>query len=274
MAENDQILDWMLFNTDELWRTACSTVDAMAKYPGSEEPNECGFSMAHRTQLDMFSYFSQNPESLRRFANAMRFFTTRPGLEPYHVVENFAWDTLPDGGVVVDVGGSHGLIPIAIARKFPNLKFIVQDLDEPVIRNADAKKPADVADRVSFMVHDFFKEQPIKSADVYFFRAILHNWGDKHVVKILQNLIPALKPGARIVINDQVIPEPGTMPKMLEARIRSSDLTMVEIHNGQDREMHEWAKLFETVDPRFHFLGGRQPQGSRMFILVAEWKGN
>lgn len=32
----------------------------------------------------------------------------------------------------------------------------------------------------------------------------------RYSIKILQSLIPALKPGARILINDRVLPEPNT----------------------------------------------------------------
>lgn len=37
-------------------------------------------------------------------------------------------------------------------------------------------------------------EQPVRHADVYFFRAIFHNWRHKYAVEILRNLMPALKP--------------------------------------------------------------------------------
>ena len=39
-------------------------------------------------------------------------------------------------------------------------------------------------------------------------------------MKILQKLIPALKPGARIVINDSLVPEPGTLPLLAEKEAR------------------------------------------------------
>ncbi len=142
----------------------------------------------------------------------MRFFTERPELSPRHVVENYPWGNIPEGGIVVDVGGSHGIISIELARKFPHLRFIVQDLDKPVIQGAERQRPADVADRVEYAVHDFFNKQPVYGADVYFLRAVLHNWSNKYAVKILQNLVPALKPGAKIVLNETVVPKPDENP--------------------------------------------------------------
>lgn len=52
---------------------------------------------------------------------------------------------------------------------------------------------------------DFFDPQTVK-ADVYYFRSVFHNWADKYCIKILQNLVPSLKSGARIVIHERVLP--------------------------------------------------------------------
>lgn len=49
---------------------------------------------------------------------------------------------------------------------------------------------------------------------------------------------------------------------------------MKELHNSKERELGDWAKLFSDADPRFEFQGGRQPPGSILWLLVAEWKGD
>jgi hypothetical protein len=43
IAEDSQISDWVGASTDELWQAAAQTVNAMVKYPGSQEPNETVF---------------------------------------------------------------------------------------------------------------------------------------------------------------------------------------------------------------------------------------
>ena len=96
----------------------------------------------------------------------------------------------------------------------------MQDLP-PVVAGASAKVPEDLSTRVTFMPHDFMTEQPVKGADAYLFRWIFHNWSDKYCLKILRNLIPALKAGARVVVQDNCLPEPGTLPFAEEAKIRS-----------------------------------------------------
>ena len=145
-----------------------------------------------------------------RFKDAMSFTQTIPGLQNSYVVKSFNWASLGNG-LVVDVGGSHGLVSMNIAREFPSLRFIVQDLPS-VIEDAKMKVPADLADRVTFLAHDMFTEQPVKGADVYYFRWILHDWSDKYCVKILKSFIPALKPGARILFSEICLEPPSILP--------------------------------------------------------------
>lgn len=134
------------------------------------------------------------------------------------MVDSFDWDTVKDG-TVVDVGGSHGSISIELARRFPSLRFVVQDQDK-VVAESLSMVPEDVADRVTFMAYDFFTEQPVKKADVYFYRWILHNWSDIYCIKICRALIPALKPGALLLIQEILIPEPGTISRYEERKLR------------------------------------------------------
>jgi hypothetical protein len=49
------------------------------------------------------------------------------------------------------------------------------------------------------MDYDMLKSQPVKDADIYFWRTVLRNHPDA-VLKSLQSLISALKPGAKILI--------------------------------------------------------------------------
>lgn len=60
---------------------------------------------------------------------------------------------------------------------------------------------------VDFMEHNFFKPQPVKYADVYLLRLILHNWSDKDCLEIIRNLVPSLKHGTKILVNEIVLPD-------------------------------------------------------------------
>jgi trans-aconitate methyltransferase len=119
---------------------------------------------------------------------------------------------------VVDVGGSQGHVSLALARKFKNLSLVVQDM-ERVVENMTV--PEDLQGRLRFMAHDLFAPQPVKGADVYYLRWVLHNWSDKYCVLMLRALVPALKPGAKVIIQESLMPEPGTIALWKEKNLRS-----------------------------------------------------
>ena len=147
----------------------------------------------------------------------MEYFQTAPGFETSHVLSGFNWSLLPKNGTVVDVGGSHGVACVEIARNSESLRFVVQDRQE-IIKAASV--PDDVKERIDFVPYDFFQEQPVKGADAYFYRWIFHNWSDKYCEKICRALIPALKPGARVLIQDILLPEPGELSLLQEREAR------------------------------------------------------
>ncbi|CAG8952635.1 hypothetical protein HYFRA_00009742 [Hymenoscyphus fraxineus] len=271
LFEDAQTADWVGSSTDDLWQAASQTVNAMVKFPGSQEPNETGFALANNTTKSAFEYLSGHPQRARRFGSAMKAYTEETGFNIQFVADNYPWKELGNA-TVVDVGGSHGFTCTHLATLFPSLKFVVQDLP-PVVEAGAKTISKNFYERIQFMAHDFFEEQPVHGADIYFFRWIFHNWSDKYCIKILQALIPALKKGAKILINDNVLPEPGVLPMWREEKVRAMDLTMLELQNARERELEDWAKLFEDADPRFKFLGGKQPKGASLWILEAVWEG-
>lgn len=142
------------------------------------------------------------------------------GMQEYnasHVIANYDWESL--GPVkMVDVGGGAGHVTMELAKHFPNLSVIVQDM-EKMVEEANANIPTDVKDRFKFMVQDMFAPQTVE-ADVYFFRWVFHNWTDKYCALILKALIPALRPGAKIIINETCMPEPGGISHWREKYLR------------------------------------------------------
>ena len=178
-----------------------------------------GWNLSQHTEKPTWEYYASRPELARRFADSMCVFSSGVGLSTSFLVKGYPWSSVGRGrGIVVDVGGSRGSQCVAIAQSFPDLRFVVQDLPD-MIEGAAEELPTDVDLRIKFMEHDFFTEQPV-SADVYLFRIVFHNWSDANVIKILKSTIPAMRPGARIVLNDYLIPELGTLPPTKEREVR------------------------------------------------------
>ncbi|KAJ9367330.1 hypothetical protein DTO282F9_7368 [Paecilomyces variotii] len=267
IAEDARVASWVGANVDDMWPAAEKVVDALVKWPLAAEPNQTGFSLANGTDQSFYAELAKNPDRARRFAGAMSFFTTGEGYSLRHLTDGYCWDSI-GAGTVIDLGGSHGDAAFALARKYPSLHLIVQELPQVV-----AESKEEVGLDVKFMTHDLFEEQPVQDADVYLYRWTLHNWPDKYCIRALKALIPALKPGSRVLIMDFVMPPPGVLPNNVERKLRAMDITMLEIGNAKERDIDEWQSLFEQADPRFHFKGAKQPPGSILSILEATWEG-
>lgn len=199
----------------------------------------------------MFVTFGKDPDRAKRMGKAMVSLTGGEGYEPFWFVdvERGGYDfgeIDARGGTLVDVGGSHGFMCVALAERWKNMKFVVQDLQKTV---DSAPKPissdAQVAERITLLPHDFFTEQVTKEADVYFFRWILHNYSTPYALQILRNLVPALKPGARIIINDHCLFEgSGQEDPWDEKVMRRMDVVMLSLLNAQERTESEFRELF------------------------------
>lgn len=156
------------------------------------------------------------------------------GAQPETVLTASSYPFGEEVVTLVDVGGSHGNAAIKLAEKHPQLTCIVQDLPK-VIEGVEAQLPAHLKGRVRYMAHDFWTEQSVKGADIYFFRWVFHDWADEYAVKILKQTIPALKPGARIVINDTCVPPPGVLHAKQEMDLRYVHATISELQKLEHR---------------------------------------
>jgi hypothetical protein len=116
-----------------------------------------------------------------RFSGAMKAFAKSPAYDPRFIVEHYDWGSLGPGAHIVDMGGARGHIATAIVRRFPDLRVTVQDLKR-VVEGAKLEVPQELRGRVAFMEHDLFGPQPIRDADVYYVRSVLHNWSDENAV--------------------------------------------------------------------------------------------
>lgn len=118
------------------------------------------------------------------------------------------------------VGGVSGFESAAIKKAHPSLRLMVQDLEISQSMYSDQGNP-----ELEFMAHDFFTSQTVV-ADVYLYRFIFHNYPDEKAIEMLRAAIPALKPGAKVVINDTAIPEPGEISWYDEGAARGLDLVV------------------------------------------------
>jgi hypothetical protein len=143
-----------------------------------------------------------------------------------------------DRPLMVDIGGGRGLALLEIRKAYPSLQgeLILQDQSYVVENIAPEDLPG-----VTKMAHDFFQEQPVKNAQMYYIRRVMHDWQDKEAAKIMKCIVPAMAPDSRIIISDMAIPEPVTLR---DAGAIWLDLMMMSI-GGKERTVRDWEKLAE-----------------------------
>lgn len=116
------------------------------------------------------------------------------------------------------------------------------------------------------------QQHPVHGAEAYFFANIIHNWSDRYAVRILRALIPALKPGARVLVCDRLIPEPGTVPLVEERELRALDLIMYILFNAKEHTETEMRALFRAADERFEYVDTHAVPHGLFKICEAVWK--
>ncbi|RYO82876.1 hypothetical protein DL762_006397 [Monosporascus cannonballus] len=110
-----------------------------------------------------------------------------------------------------------------------------------------------------------------RGIDAFLIRWVLHILRQKYCLRLLRAQIPALRPGARVLIQDVCMPEPGTVALWREQDLRASDVHMANLFNGQERTVKEWTALLAEADPRFVVKQVIEPKGSALGIIEAVW---
>lgn len=244
-------------------------LDALERWGhGSQEPNQTAVNHAYGGKGGFYDFIQSDPVRERRFGTTIQQVAQQPRSSLKHIQSGFDWNSLGTA-TVVDVGGHIGSCAVAIAEAAPKLHLIVQDRLEVVAMAQEPKTtviPAELQDRVSFQVHDFYQPQ-ITPADVYFFRKTLLNHTDKDAGRVIQALSPVLKSGNRLLIMDFVQSDGPIETTPTERFTRAVDLQMLLYYNSRYRTLDEWKDLVSANDPRLEFETACTPPGSGLAIV-------
>ncbi|KAM0188250.1 hypothetical protein ACHAPA_007669 [Fusarium lateritium] len=196
------------------------------------------FQYAHNTSLSFFDWLLANPPYVDWFGSFMSVYRAgNPDWWTFYpvnqrLIEGF--DKTNSDVFLVDVGGGrgHDISAFASGQESPG-KLILQDLPEVI---------SSVQDNSSFEAqsHNFYTPQPVQGARVYFLHSVLHDWGAEDCVRILKNLVPALKQGySKVLLNEIVLSEENP-----SVPATSMDMMMLG-HFGESRERTN--KDFRTI---------------------------
>ncbi|KAI0912396.1 sterigmatocystin 8-O-methyltransferase [Ustulina deusta] len=255
----------------------------------TQDLNETAFALFHSTgpfgkkYTNSWEYLENDGEGEMRgwrqakFVEFMKYIREIFHLEGV-VLDAYNWQGAGKA-TVIDVGGSAGHDAILLARKYPDLKLIVQDM--PMVRPVfEADLPDDVRDRVSFVEHDLYKPQPTE-ADIYMFKLIFHDYSESEAAKILNALTPRLRSGSRVIVIEYIGKvdegESDAKKEPLPLSIRqmgtATDLRMMAIFNAKERPAESYRGIFKAADERFEVVSIKADPLTFFAVIEAVWSG-
>ncbi|KAF2669467.1 O-methyltransferase [Microthyrium microscopicum] len=200
----------------------------------TDNPYSFGYQQPEKTAWEIMA---AEPARVDAFMRSMDTMEQHLPITGYY---DFSWvkeklEAETERTALVDVGGSRGHAIKAICAETEYIKgaqCVLEDLPqviEQVKTNGD-----EALKNVKLQVHDFFTEQPIKGALIYWIRRVLHDHNDTDCAKILTHLADAMAPDSRVLIVDQIMENP---PPPLVAQ---TDFCMLTISGKErTREMFE-----------------------------------
>ncbi|KAF2103469.1 putative O-methyltransferase [Rhizodiscina lignyota] len=201
-----------------------------------------GWEIAHNTEIQPYQWWESHPEDgalLHRYFTAQ--FKDLPSwLDGIDFAIGFAKGASSEDVLLVDVGGGNGQESELLRSKFPDClgRVILQDLPAVLERAPELK-------RIEKMAHDYFTEQPVHGARVYYFRQIFHNNSDENCIAILSNHRPAMTSHSVILIDEKVLPDVTDASQLYTSAL---SLNMSINFRGLERKKRQWLKLMEAAD--------------------------
>jgi hypothetical protein len=188
-------------------------------------------AVEHVFGMPIFDYLAQHPQEATRFSEAM---VGIHGGEPPAVAKAYDFSRF---GSIVDVGGATGNMLAHILARHPQPRGVLFDLPHVVTEAPTLLRARGVESRVSIEQGSFFERVP-SGGDAYILSHIIHDWNEDQCATILGNCRKAMKPGARLLIVEFVLPEGNTphFGKLL-------DMVMLALPGGEERTAAEYGKL-------------------------------
>ncbi|MFI1829359.1 methyltransferase [Streptomyces sp. NPDC020412] len=152
-----------------------------------------------------FQYLHQDAhESAQVFNRAMTTSSQQSAREVADVLD------LTGIASVADIGGGQGHVLASLLEKHPDLRGSLLDLPE-VVAKADARLRAggELAERAEIVPGDCRHDIPV-AADLYVIKNILE-WDDHSTLLTLRNVIAAARPGARVVVIENLVDDTPSM---------------------------------------------------------------
>ncbi|KAJ4307237.1 hypothetical protein N0V88_000617 [Collariella sp. IMI 366227] len=196
------------------------------------------FQKAFNTNLTYKEWIPTRPSYTRDPGSLMCLARTVLWVDSYPIEEKLGSIFTPsETTLMVDIGGGGGEQARAFRKRLPTLtgRIVVQDTPLAMVNLKHAPD-------ISFAEHDLFGPQPILDAKLYYLRHVLQQWPDDDCVQILKNLILAMGPNSRLIIDDVVFPE-----MHVPWQAAYLDLILMNTTGGAFRTRAQWDALLERA---------------------------
>lgn len=135
-----------------------------------------------------------------------------------------------------------GLLLGTLLNAKPGVLGILADTPEVVAEAPPVLEALGVQDRVTVIGTNFLEAVPV-GGDVYVLSRIVHGWPDESAQLILHNTRAAMRPGARAVLIEGVLPDQADMAARDLLDLTREDIEMLVLVGGQERTRSEYAAL-------------------------------
>lgn len=140
-----------------------------------------------------------------------------------------------------DIGGSSGVLAIALARRHPHLTIITTDLPQVTPHATRKVAAAGLADRITVKDLDFLKDE-FPKVDVITMSQVLHDWNLEHKKHLIRSAYAALPSGGALVVVETLIDDARRKNAF---GLLTSLNALIEIGDGFDytgADFRSWAK--------------------------------
>ncbi len=185
--------------------------------------------------VPLFDYLAQHPDLAAQFSESM---VGIHGREPGAVAEAYDFSGL---GLVVDVGGATGNMLAHVLSRHPQCQGLLFDRPHVVSEAPALLRSHGVEDRVRIAEGNFFESVP-PGGDAYILSHIIHDWNEDQCLTILGHCRAAMKPDAKLLIVEFVLPDDDT-PHFG----KTADMVMLAIPGGEERTASEYEALLQKA---------------------------
>ena len=183
------------------------------------------------------SRWSQDPEAGAVFRAVMG---TAPAEDYAPIAE--AWD-FSRAKIVADLGGGGGSLLLAVLRLNPHLRGMLVDL-EPSVDAARSRFAEE--SRCELIAADLMQSVPV-GADVYMLKHVLHGRNDEAAITILKNCRAVIPQNGSLLIIEFILPQLVSHADPQLETLLMSDLNMLAVTGGKERNEREWRTLLEAA---------------------------